>query len=74
VFQRSKRSVLINDEDKLVALAVEKVLPEIAAAIDKIVERLQTGGRLFYVGNGNERAARRSRRERMPPTSAFRPN
>lgn len=43
---------LINDEDKTVALAVEKVLPEIAAAIDRIVERLKNGGRLFYVGTG----------------------
>jgi N-acetylmuramic acid 6-phosphate etherase len=43
---------LINDEDKLVAAAVEKVLPEIAAAIDKIAERLKNGGRLFYVGTG----------------------
>ncbi|HXG83337.1 MAG TPA: N-acetylmuramic acid 6-phosphate etherase [Pyrinomonadaceae bacterium] len=43
---------LINDEDKSVALAVEKVLPQIAAAVDKIVERLQNGGRLFYVGTG----------------------
>ncbi|MDQ3321574.1 MAG: N-acetylmuramic acid 6-phosphate etherase [Acidobacteriota bacterium] len=43
---------LINDEDKAVAAAVEKVLPQIAAAIDKIVERLQNGGRLFYVGTG----------------------
>jgi len=43
---------LINDEDKTVALAVEKVLPEIAAVVDKIVERLRNGGRLFYVGTG----------------------
>lgn len=43
---------LINDEDKKVAAAVEKVLPEIAAVIDKVVERLQNGGRLFYVGTG----------------------
>jgi len=43
---------LINEEDKTVALAVEKVLPQIAAAIDRIVERLKTGGRLFYVGTG----------------------
>lgn len=43
---------LINDEDKLVALAVERVLPEIAEAIDKIAERLKNGGRLFYVGTG----------------------
>jgi N-acetylmuramic acid 6-phosphate etherase len=43
---------LINEEDKAVALAVERVLPEIAAAIDRIVERLKNGGKLFYVGTG----------------------
>jgi N-acetylmuramic acid 6-phosphate etherase len=43
---------LINEEDKEVALAVERVLPEIARAIEKIVERLKNGGRLFYVGTG----------------------
>lgn len=43
---------LINDEDTLVALAVEKVLPEVAEVIDKIVERLKNGGRLFYIGTG----------------------
>jgi N-acetylmuramic acid 6-phosphate etherase len=43
---------LINDEDRLVAEAVEKVLPSIAAAVDGIVERLRDGGRLFYIGTG----------------------
>ena len=43
---------LINNEDKLVAAAIEKVLPQIAETIDKIVERLQNGGRLFYIGTG----------------------
>jgi len=43
---------LINNEDKLIAPAVEKVRPEIAAAIDRIVEGLQNGGRLFYIGTG----------------------
>ncbi|MEP6705128.1 MAG: N-acetylmuramic acid 6-phosphate etherase, partial [Acidobacteriota bacterium] len=43
---------LINNEDKLVAVAIEKVLPQIAAAIDKIVERLKDSGRLFYIGTG----------------------
>lgn len=42
----------INDEDKNVALAVEKALPVIAEAVDAIVERLKNGGRLFYVGTG----------------------
>ncbi|MBO4779840.1 MAG: N-acetylmuramic acid 6-phosphate etherase [Selenomonadaceae bacterium] len=43
---------LINDEDKKVALAVEKVLPEIARAVDVIADRLSRDGRLFYIGAG----------------------
>lgn len=43
---------VINDEDKIVALAVESVLPEIAQAIDRIYKALAQGGRLFYVGAG----------------------
>lgn len=42
----------INDEDKKVAEAVEKELPQIAVAIDEIVERLKKGGRLIYIGAG----------------------
>ncbi|MGG7178178.1 N-acetylmuramic acid 6-phosphate etherase [Clostridium paraputrificum] len=43
---------MINEEDKLVPLAVEKELPHIAKAIDKIAERLKRGGRLLYIGAG----------------------
>jgi len=43
---------LMNDEDALVAPAVRRVLPDIARAIDGIVERLQNNGRLFYIGTG----------------------
>jgi N-acetylmuramic acid 6-phosphate etherase len=43
---------LMNVEDALVADAVAAVLPEIAQAVDRIVERLKTGGRLFYIGTG----------------------
>jgi N-acetylmuramic acid 6-phosphate etherase len=43
---------LMNSEDKLVAGAVERVLPDVAAVVDKIVERLKAGGRLFYIGTG----------------------
>ena len=59
---------LINDEDKLVAIAVEKVLPDIAAAIDKIVERLQHGGRLFYVGTGTSGRLGVLDASEIPPT------
>jgi N-acetylmuramic acid 6-phosphate etherase len=43
---------IINNEDKKVAEAVEKVLPSIARAVDAIVERFKRGGRLFYIGAG----------------------
>lgn len=42
----------INQEDKKVALAIELVLPQIAQAVDWIVESLSGGGRLFYLGAG----------------------
>jgi N-acetylmuramic acid 6-phosphate etherase len=43
---------VINDEDRKVAEAIEQVLPAVARAVDGIAERLQRGGRLFYVGTG----------------------
>lgn len=42
----------INNEDKKVALAVEKVLPNIANAIDETYKRIKNGGRLIYIGAG----------------------
>lgn len=42
----------INDEDKMVAIAVEAELPKIAEAIDGIVNRMHKGGRLIYIGAG----------------------
>ncbi len=42
----------INREDKKVALAVEKELPNIAKAVDLIVNVLKNKGRLFYIGAG----------------------
>jgi N-acetylmuramic acid 6-phosphate etherase len=43
---------IINAEDQTVAEAVTMILPQIAQAIDVITERLQKGGRLFYMGSG----------------------
>ena len=43
---------LINDEDKLVAYAVEKEKEKIARLIDKVVEAFDKGGRLIYMGAG----------------------
>ncbi len=43
---------LMNAEDAKVAAAVEAELPAIAEAIDRIAARMQTGGRLIYIGAG----------------------
>jgi len=43
----------INDEDKKVAIAVERELPKIAEVIDEIVNRINKGGRIIYVGAGS---------------------
>src|SRR5882762_6015252 len=43
---------LMNGEDAGVAVAVRDVLPDVARAVDGIVERLDAGGRLFYLGTG----------------------
>jgi N-acetylmuramic acid 6-phosphate etherase len=43
---------VINAEDQTVPSVVAEATPAVAAAIDAIVERLQAGGRLVYVGAG----------------------
>ncbi|MBV8069543.1 MAG: N-acetylmuramic acid 6-phosphate etherase [Acidobacteriaceae bacterium] len=43
---------IISAADQQVATAVERVIPHIALAVDRIADRLQTGGRLFYLGAG----------------------
>lgn len=44
---------LFNAEDKKVASEVEKAIPDIAKTVDVIVEKMQQGGRLFYLGSGS---------------------
>ena len=43
---------LMNKEDKQVPLAIEKCLPQIAQAVERIVAAFQKGGRLVYIGAG----------------------
>ncbi|CAN5524756.1 N-acetylmuramic acid 6-phosphate etherase [soil metagenome] len=42
----------INREDQTVALAVQKVIPEIEKLVTVITDKLNAGGRLFYMGAG----------------------
>ena len=43
---------LFNESDKSVAEKVAKVLPKVAEAINEITKRMESGGRLIYVGAG----------------------
>jgi len=43
---------MMNEEDKTVTRIVKKTLPEITDAIELIVDKLKSNGRLFYVGAG----------------------
>lgn len=42
----------INEEDKKVADAVEKILPSIESLVNGIIPRMKKGGRLIYIGAG----------------------
>ena len=42
----------INKEDQKVAKAVNKLIPKIARLVEDIVDRMLSGGRLFYIGAG----------------------
>jgi N-acetylmuramic acid 6-phosphate etherase len=59
---------LINNEDKKVAEAVEKCLPQIAETIENVVERLKNGGQLFYVGTGTSGRLGVLDASEIPPT------
>lgn len=43
---------LINEQDKLVPIAIQKEIPSIAEAVDILYASLKNGGRMFYVGAG----------------------
>ena len=52
--KKSVHDLLIemNDEDMKVPLAVSRALPQIEELVEKIVERMKRGGRIFYLGAG----------------------
>lgn len=58
----------MNKEDQTVPLAIEKVLPNISALIDQIVDRMQDGGRLFYIGAGTSGRLGILDASEIPPT------
>src|SRR5262245_13932935 len=65
---------LINQEDKTVADAVSLVLDRVAEAIDVIVQRLVSEGRLFYVGTGTSGRLGVLDASECPPTFGVSPD
>jgi N-acetylmuramic acid 6-phosphate etherase len=65
---------LINNEDKLVPLAVERELEFVARAVDLIVHAFKQGGRLIYVGAGTSGRLGVLDASECPPTYGTDPN
>src|SRR5678816_721336 len=59
---------IINAEDAKVAPAVQRVLPQIATAIDWVAHALRNGGRLIYVGAGTSGRIAALDAAECPPT------
>ena len=59
---------VINEEDKKVASAVERALPQIADAIDAVARAIGEGGRLIYVGAGTSGRIAALDASECPPT------
>ena len=64
----------INNEDKKVALAVEKEIPNISKAVDIITEQMKKGGRLFYFGAGTSGRLGILDASECPPTFGVKPD
>ena len=64
----------MNDEDARVAQAVRDVLPSVAQAVDEIVNRIQRGGRLFYIGTGTSGRLGVLDASECPPTFGVSPD
>ena len=58
----------INDEDMLVAEAVNKAIPQIEVLVEAIEPRMKRGGRLFYVGAGTSGRLGVLDASELPPT------
>ena len=63
----------INEEDKKVALAVEKALPQIEKLVTEIVKRMKRGGRIFYIGAGTSGRLGVLDASEIPPTFGMEP-
>lgn len=64
----------INEEDRIVAGAVETELPNIARAVDIIAKQFLSGGKLYYFGAGTSGRLGVLDASECPPTFGVRPD
>lgn len=64
----------INNEDKKVAFAVEKAIPQIEKLVTEIVARMKRGGRIFYMGAGTSGRLGVLDASEIPPTFGMDPS
>ena len=65
---------IINYEDAGVPSAIQKTIPHIEAFIDALVPKIQSGGRLFYVGTGTSGRLGVLDAAECPPTFSTNPD
>ncbi|MFE4041671.1 MULTISPECIES: N-acetylmuramic acid 6-phosphate etherase [Priestia] len=65
---------IMNKEDQKVALAVQKVLPDVEVAVEFVSESFQKEGRLIYVGAGTSGRLGVLDAVECPPTFSTNPN
>lgn len=64
----------INAEDRIAAVAVERALDSLAAAVDAVAARLRAGGRLHYFGAGTSGRLGVLDAAELPPTFSTEPS
>jgi len=64
----------INREDANIHSAVENVIPRIEALVEQILERMPTGGRVFYLGAGTSGRLGVLDASEIPPTFGLSPS
>ena len=71
--ETSEMLKMINNEDKTVAEAVEKCIPEISKLVDTAYNCLSNGGRVFYCGAGTSGRLAVADAAELPPTYGLDP-
>jgi len=64
---------MLNDQNRVLADAVDEQAEQIAKAIELITERMQRGGRLIYIGAGTSGRLGVMDASEIPPTFSYPP-